>query len=425
MAGIYEEHLNEACFLWWRWEGALRSERHDMRAVVALEGRLLAHLDGLVVGGEPVIQEFVKPVLEVPETREHLSVAAFVWLAGSGQDAVSEVFQMWRSAPEGLESAYQRALELCGRPGLEKALLAGAVDGDGEWNARVLEVLAFRGAIPNDFWGPQLLNADARAQVAVLRALRPPPGKLLEDVLRRLLAHEEPEIRLAAMEAGLVAGSHAAWDACRQEVRRRGEALRGALVLLALCGDEKDVVGILPLLGEVAWREGALWALGFSGRMLAADSCLEMMRQPARVARLAGEAFSSITGLALDGGYALATPDEDALPPLEEEDLDADLVPKPEDGLPVPAPEATARWWSQARKGFSTRGRWLRGQPANGGALLDVLEHGAMRRRRTHALELALRSKGALHLQARAFSDRQRRELERIRSACVRLPVAL
>src|SRR3970040_2093467 len=52
---VQQEHLDGAAFLFTRWEHALRSPLLTLREVATgVEERLLAHVDGLVLGGEPV-----------------------------------------------------------------------------------------------------------------------------------------------------------------------------------------------------------------------------------------------------------------------------------------------------------------------------------------------------------------------------------
>ncbi|AKI98839.1 Hypothetical protein AA314_00466 [Archangium gephyra] len=143
------------------------------------------------------------------------------------------------------------------------------------------------------------------------------------------------------------------------------------------------------------------------------------------LAPLAGEAFSAITGLTLQDAYVLEKREESAQEPLplEEEDLDADLTPRPEEALPIPHPEAVGAWWRENRGNFTPGQRYLRGRSFSMETLLGELRQGPMRRRHAHALELALRSQGACRLQTRAFTRRQGTELARLRNTAQRLSV--
>ena len=87
--GIYEEHLDEAAFLWEQWERSLGSSRHVLSEVAEEEERLRAHLDGLVLGGRAVAEELLVLALESDEG-PRVTAAAFALLEGSEAAAVHE-----------------------------------------------------------------------------------------------------------------------------------------------------------------------------------------------------------------------------------------------------------------------------------------------------------------------------------------------
>jgi uncharacterized protein (TIGR02270 family) len=255
---------------------------------------------------------------------------------------------------------------------------------------------------------PFLTHAEPQVAAAALRAVSRARLPLEPAVLQRALDSKEPALREAAILAGLAGGHRASWAACQSAAEAREPEEHGLpLLLLGMSGDERDVKRLLELLSNEALRPGVLWALGFSGRVAAADACVELMRNKP-VAALAGEAFSAITGLRIAEEYALPPEEEEeALPPLEEENLDADLTPKPEDALPKPRAESVAAWWQEARKRMDVKQRYLSGQPFTPQALLDALVSAPMRRRHALALELALRSRGAIQVPTRGFVAQQ------------------
>lgn len=418
MMDIYEEHLDEASFLWVQWNRALVAPDYKLEDVASLEERLLAHLDGLVLGGEPVARELLLPALD-SEDPPRISAALWALLAEPGLMKLTELVERVRAAaPEGPLAALGRALELNGRPEVGEALLPLLKSQEPLLQIWALEVLASRGQLPRGIEVEWLTHPDARVVVAVLRGLSSLPRDVASRELPRLLVDARPGVRDAAILAGMRSGVQAAWEACRKAVDARTKVDRTSLVLLALGGDERDLTRLLACTGVEAMREDALWALGISGRVEAAEACLEFMR-PGPVAALAGEVFSAITGLKLEGAYAVAK-EEESLPPLEE-DLARDLEPRPEDALPVPAREAVSTWWKEARKDLARGTRYLRGRAFSLDDLLEELERGSMRRRHVLALEWALRSQGASPLQTRAFTQRQYADLAQARELRGRL----
>jgi uncharacterized protein (TIGR02270 family) len=409
MWDIYEEHLSEAAFLWSQWERALVAPDYTLSEVAELEERLLAHLDGLVLGGPPVAESILMPALADDEPTT-VSAAAWALTGGGGAKEAAQLVELIVSGKPEQRAAIGRALEVDSTQEPLKALLPLLGAADAAVQAMACDVLSFRAALPQEALPGLLVNPDPGVQCAAIWAWRA-FGALDSRPIRNALASSDPEVRNAAIQTGLILGIRAAWERCRQIVETGAPDGRLAMVLLAIGGTDKELGLLLDRLQAPESRADAVWALGFSGRRQAADACFELMANE-ELAALAGEAFSTITGLELEGEYATERPEEGG-----EEDLDADLTPRPEDALPLPNREAIARWWQEARKGFEPHKRYLSGKPFDSGALVEALEQGPMRRRHLLALELAIRSRGAHDLATRALTERQRSELAKARSA--------
>ncbi|WP_021781462.1 TIGR02270 family protein [Myxococcus hansupus] len=286
-----------------------------------------------------------------------------------------------------------------------------------------LETLAFRNDASPEVLARFLAHEEPRVRAAALRGALPQPEEAVRRLLPPLLDASSPDIRAIAIEAGLISGAGLAWDACRKVVRSRSVLSPELLVLLAMGGDDNDVSLLVDLLETAPLRPMVLWALGFSGRLEAMEACVKYLAEPA-VAQLAGEAFSAMTGLWLGNPYVLPPgerPEGAPLPPELQEDLDANLVPSPEDDLPWPRVATITQWWEGARDRFEKGKRYLLGQPFNGSVLVDALEISSMRRRHILARELAIRTRGQHVVQTRAFAPRQRASLSRVRSVSVSL----
>lgn len=175
-------------------------------------------------------------------------------------------------------------------------------------------------------------------------------------------------------------------------------------------GEETDVEELSRLVASPELRSDAVWALGFSGRMVVAEAALAWMHDADKTfSRLAGEAFSAITGLKLAGKFVREDESEggEEPVPLEQEDLGADLGPRHEDLLPLPEPQAVEDWWKKERSAFERSRRYLHGRLFSLDRLLDMLEHAPMRRRHVLTLELAIRSRGQHWLETHAPIYRQ------------------
>ncbi|WNG43129.1 TIGR02270 family protein [Archangium minus] len=410
---IYEEHLNEAAFRWSQWEKALDAPDFTLEEVAELEEHVAAHVDGLVLGSGPVAEHLLVPALA--DEPERIVPAALALLQAEVPSGPAAVLAALPEATPPALAALQRALELVPSrciPANLPALLKQE-DAAPELLALVLETLGVHGLATAPLCMPFLTHPKPQVAAAALRATSRARVPLEPAILQRALDSAEPTLRNAAILAGLMAGHRGSWAACQSAAgsREPGDGL--PLLLLGMSGDERDVKRLLELLSDETLRPHALWALGFSGRVAAADACLKQMwNEP--VAALAGEAFSAITGLRIAEEYG-APREEEELPPLEE-DLDADLTPKPEDSLPLPQPERVEAWWQRERQRLDVKQRYLAGQPFTPQALLDALVSAPMRRRHALALELALRSRGTIQVPTRTFVAHQLAALKAARA---------
>lgn len=419
MKDVFEEHLDEATWLWGRWEQALLAPDHDLSELAELEVRLLAHLEGLAEGGEEVAEALLHPGLDSEEDWRASAVAYALLVK-----AVPEgVLALVRGASLAQRPAVRRALELCNQSRLGNVLQPLLSSDDLDVTATALEVLVARNDIEDSRLVPFLTSDDSRVRIAAMKGIRNLSDSTPRKALTHALVSAHPDIRDAAIEWGLAMGVRDAWAACQKAVEKGDDHAREPMILWALGSEETELALLLSLLHVPERRMEALWALGFSGRLAAADACLEWMEDSnLKVARLAGEAFCAISGLRLEGTY-VALPKE-ALEepiPLNQEDLDADLVPRPEDELPVPDVEAVARWWHATRANLDGRTRYLRGHPFQAGVLLAALEQGPLRRRHVLARALDLRTRRRLFVPTRAWTRIQYTALTQAKAAALPL----
>ncbi|AKQ64709.1 hypothetical protein A176_001621 [Myxococcus hansupus] len=403
---VLDEHLAEGGFRWSRWNQSLDAPDYTLDEVVELEEMAIAHVDALVLGGQPVAKRLLVPAL-VDEEPERVVVAALALLDAERPSGTAAVLDALPQAEPPALAALQRAFELSPTAVLPAGLTALLTQEDGapELFALALDSVGAHGLATSAVCTPFLSHPEPRVAAAALRAASQSRLPLEPARLQRALDSSEPALRDAAILAGLMSGAYGAWSACRALAGTPGGRL--PLLLLGMSGDAHDTKRLLELLPDEKLQPDVLWALGFCGRVTAADACLELMRKTP-VAALAGEAFSAITGLSISERFAAPPEDEaDPLPPLEDEDLDADLSSRPEGALPKPHVEAISAWWKEARQRMGTQQRFLAGQPFTPRVLLEAIASAPMRRRHALALELALRSRGAIQVQTRTFTAKQ------------------
>lgn len=420
-----EVHLEEASFLWAQWEQALWAPDSVLAEVEqGEERRLLAHVDALVLGGRPVAERLLFPALEGEEVAG-IAVAALALLSAEDVDWRDKVLEWFVEGAEEVGDGILRAVELSPREDLAPELLRLLPDTNPDDRIRMLAAIRFRQVDVTPGLRGLKLGEDSALRAAVVRAARFASRPLSDEVIRLGLADEEASVREAALEAGLVLGRREAWSRCRQLVEAGGEVPRVALLALALGGEARDLELLVAAMKDPALHSEALWALGFSGRLAAADAAFQYLQIAGD--RLAAESFAAITGLPLAPPFLEEeeeekTPEEEAFDEeFEEEEAEAaeaaeapsaaELLPGPEVLPGKVLTEQVARWWAAERKRFEPGGRYLRGQPLSVELIRAAMEAEPMRRRPVLAWELAIRSKGSCQVESRAWTSVQRGQL--------------
>ncbi|QRK04193.1 TIGR02270 family protein [Archangium violaceum] len=410
---IQEEHLDEAAFFWGQWERSLSAPDEVLPDVAVGEERLLARLDALVLGGPRVAERLLMPALASDEP-ERLSSAAFTLLFDAssrrGSDAVLSALR--DAAPDAC-AAILRALEVLPTASLPAWVESLLAQPEPSLQALALDVLGAHSLSPGLELTGFLSEEDPRLSAAALRASVRLRARLDRKVLQRFWSSSESSVRDAAILAGLIQGQREAWMSCRQVVEARGPDLELPLLLLALGGDAGELAPLRGLLDVTALRPHVLWALGFSGRVSAAEACLAYLGDEA-VGHLAAEAFCSITGLELSGRFLAGDPFLEDEEPGSEAPLGSHPMPGP--GLPLLDARLVRDWWVESRTRFNPETRYLRGRPWSPAVLLQGLWTEPMRRRHGLALEVALRSQGTFQARTRRFARHQLAVLETLRT---------
>jgi uncharacterized protein (TIGR02270 family) len=421
---VQHEHLSEAEFCFETWDRSLTSPLYTLSDVRdGPEERLLAHTMGLVVGGQPVFDRLVRPVLDedLNDDRYRTAAAALTLLDGAGREGPDIVLSyLPRARGEGWWGLI-RALQVSRRTDLEERMLAQLPELDGAELGGRLEALAGRSVDVGkrlQLWLKHKHPAIRRMSAWLAR------HSSSSKVLRRLLPlmrDGDPGLRAAAIESALIRGLPGSWEvACEVAFDRQTPApLRGpALAWVAMQGDAGVHARVLALLASRPDAE-LLWAAGVTGRPDAVAMAIELLDHE-QLGRLAGEVVSMVLGLStrddrywLDegahGSYG-ADPDE-ALPSLARDNLEANLIPPEHRRLRRPNARAIREWWVDAELEYSPALRYFGGRPLDLSNIAQALREAPMRQRHHLALELAMRSAGTALLDTRAPARTQIHQL--------------
>lgn len=385
-----------------------------------IERRLLIELDALLIAGPEVVGELPERMADPVRA----DAAALALVANGLDEAAASLFGHedrshrleavrgagW-AASERFDGVASRCVAQSKTPG-EK----------GAW----LELLGLRALQPRDA-AALLASTDSEVVFGALRCLRGSVPSLVHSV-ERLVEHQEPLVRERALRVALAWGSQHAWEQCEARALDTQEVSVPAMTALALLGGAAQRERLVTSASMKGRALPVLRALGFSGSPEVVPLLLERLGAKDVVeAKVAAQALVAVTGVDLrrDEVAAPASPEKaDPLPPLEADDLDANLIPAPEEVLPIPNARALRRWWTSEEEKLTSQGarRLVLGQPRSSATFLDALEDGPLGLREGWAMALHLWSGGRLWLDVEAFSGPQRAQLAAARSAGARWP---
>jgi uncharacterized protein (TIGR02270 family) len=400
-----QRHLSEAQALWGRWESGLAAPDRTMRALASdCEERLIAHLEGLRLGGLKAIVELLLPALASDDPGRLAATAFVMSTIPPGREPLVTAFFAARGPRL---AALRRGVEL-GRMADFVAVLEGRFTAAPlPVRAAVLDIKRFWREDPGPHTFALLLSEDLDAQIAAARAVRHHRSELAFDrAIDVAMIATQPEVRNAALESGLYVGQAEAWSACLQTVRAGAPGHGPLLLLVALLGTVADHRLVIEALGDEETRRDALWALGFAGSRAAADACIDLLAQDLHP-RLAAEALCAITGLDLPR-EKLALAPEDQENQENQENQEARTA---EERLPRPDIPGVIRWWNANRDRFTPDQRYIDGRPRNADRIQEVLERGATRRRAPLALEMSIRTARRYLVTPTAFTPQQVKEM--------------
>lgn len=422
---VVREHIDEAAFQYRQWRSALFSPRYCLDQLRSgLEDQLEAHLIGIDIAGPAATERLLFPELEEMTSSGRTTVAALALLRSRERNAWYELLDFLSSSEDSEHRhAMIEAIAIHEEPRFEVVLReAFERSRSPSEKAALLEVFAELWLDPGDSLGDCFDTGFVPLERLAVTTAGYARRLDLAHLVERNLRSQDTTLRDAAIEAGLFLGLTTAWLVCRQRAAFADGDCSESLRLIGLLGSPYDHETIRGHLESRSTRKQALQALGFTGRIENVRHCImHLESSDVRVAKLAAEAIALITGFNHFSVKAFRqTPEPvvvddecgDALIASNDDDLYADLVPDGTDELPHLDPFSIARWWEANRDKFSADRRYISGEVYSPKTLVKALRHGPMRRRPTHALDLAIRTGGRRQVTTSAFTGRQLRELD-------------
>lgn len=388
---LYEQFATEAAFLWLLRSVAVNQPHYLLEDLAELEQRLEAQLDGLMSMPE-MGWAAAEAALEFEEAGEAFT-AACVALRSHEMPRIQQAVEAGLASPEamkGLVSALGWLPAGLVSPWIEK-FLAGK-----DMSHKYLGVAAcsVRREDPAETLTYILGREDCRANPSLYaRALRLVGELRRQDLMPAVQAArtaKDPAIRFWSTWSAILLGDRAVVTDLQPFVSQAGPYQSRALQLaFRVLPIEQARVWISGLAKDPAQTRTVIQATGILGDPHAVNWLIGKMAD-LTLARLAGEAFTQITGIELERHQLQsAAPVHQA--PIPNDNPDDDYVGLDTDeNLPWPDANKVAVLWRSHGQHFLVGRRYFLGRPITAELLKDRLVNGYQSQRHAAALELAL-----------------------------------
>jgi len=384
---VIEEHFDEACFLWKQRARVLGSRIDTLRELVRTEERLLAHIDGLIVGG-PAAWALLEPSLEAGNERQ-LTVLGWVVLDAKEEARIQQLGFWLIGAAEPRLRGVTNALSVCQFTDVEQLVRPWLLGAHWQHRAAAAEVLGFRRLPIEDRTLRELLEDHHPLVVnAALRSVGRLRRQALLPSVEALLEHSLSSVRTEALSTAALLGSSAAatrfCTLASYPERASDDELAASLILLGIKGDRATAPLLEKALAAKRTARSAVSALAAAGWGDAISMLLDAATMP-QMARMLGSAVQRITGVSLREAQLLAPPV--ALRTLDEELVELDTE---DSDLPLVDVERVRQWWQTQSNKYDPASRYCYGRPLTAEALHSVLDRSPLADRRELAATLAL-----------------------------------
>jgi uncharacterized protein (TIGR02270 family) len=384
---IIEQHAEEAAFLWPQRDAAIHEPHYSLKDIAHLDDRLEAHIDGLRIAGETG-WEICKQALALNEPGE-VFVAALLAFEGDDGQLVDEVLKVAIEAPENwraLISAlgwlsdedYQRWV-----PGLLTA-------NDLSYRRLAIAASVIHRQNSTTALAAALDDPEPNFQARALRAVGELKRRDLLPALQQKFKSDDPACQFWATWSAVLLGDKTALDVLKTFATADSAFLEQALqIMLRVMDVPSSTKWLSDFTQSPEVLRHAVLGAGIIGDPMYIPWLINLMTVP-EVSRVAGEAFSMITGVDLayddlDGEW----PEGFEAGPTENPE-DEDVAMDSDEDLPWPEQSLIQDWWEKNKNNFRVGARYLVGKPISVEHCQQVLNTGFQRQRLAAALELAL-----------------------------------
>ena len=376
---LYEEHLEEASFLYEQRCGLFDDPEITWLDIGEFEERLEAHIDALVVGGDLALDVCTRRAGE--GDFGELFAALCVVCRQQRKDLATPILHRLADPETGAERmrAVGDALKLEMPAAWEQPLLTATLKGGHGYLLPVFTRIAGYRRLAS---GAELLGfaagRPAEELAAVVTTLGLCPDPVLVPALEGLCRHADAGVRAAAALALLRHGDERGLALCRREAAAGNPA---AVLPLGLAGGRSATAPLLAALDAEPTAAPALQALGLLGDLGALKALHDRLADADLAATAAASLMLILGAEPRERAFIPEVWSEDELFDDEKAAFRDGRPPMRPDGQPYGSnverlslkPEDWRDWYAARKAAFDARYRYRSGQLAGPPALIDSL----------------------------------------------------
>lgn len=410
---IVQQHADDAAAMAANRELLTASVHVGLERLLSADERLRANLDALQLSGEEALP-FYNALRETPSPGG-LFVLTTLALEAKQQAVLDQLIALVQTVPEtsiGLLSAFEW---------VERQQLKGTVATllrDDDPFKRMIGVAAcgMHGVDPGLVANNRLRDPDSGVRARAFRAAGElGVRELAADCALAATKDDDTQVRHWAAWSAVLLGER---DRAARVLNEMGSAAgahakRSFRLTLQIMPAPLAHRTLQQLAQDAAQLRRLIEGSGIAGDAAYVPWLIRHMAEQ-KTARLAGEAFTLITGVNL-GPAALDGPTPEGFesgPNDDPNDPDVDM--DPDDGLSWPVAEKIEQWWAANGSRFQSGTRYFMGAPVTREHCLQVLKTGYQRQRILAAQYLCLLEPGTPLFNTSAPAWRQRRILSRM-----------
>jgi uncharacterized protein (TIGR02270 family) len=408
---VIAQHFEEAAHLASVRALQLSAANVRLRLLARLDERIAAHIDGLAIAGEEGWRQ-CQSGLEAASAGRAFA-ATLMALEAKNPERLNWLLALAAAVPAVLPG-FQSGLGWA-TPASLRGIISGLLS-SGEGFPRLLGVsaCAMHRLDPGLISARRLQDPDPGVRARAWRTAGELGLRNLVSAAAASIADDDAEVRFWSAWSAVLLGDREQALEYLSQIAIEGMTNVHRPRAFQLCLQALEVSHAHALLRQLGTepkeRRLILQGAGWVGDPTYVPWLIRQMADD-RLARLAGESFSLITGLDLAYLDLERKPPEviEAGPNDDPEDSNVEM--DPDEGLPWPDQDLVQAWWNRHGSGFRPGRRYFMGAPVAHQGCLDVLRNGFQRQRIAAAYHLALSEPGSVLFEWRAPARRQQQLL--------------